>query len=268
MTGHATDNWQDLVNRWQGKGCKGTTCPGPIVLMPVNDCNAQIDMNGNVVPCGSTTPPDKFAIIGFTTLELSNVLKGNDPAAIGIPATPDQTGDCGGGKALGNAGAGDATLDLSRQFGGWYLPTFANLNCGASSEPDIINTPVTVDPAKKSDPPLVACSTVPTTSSSPAPTPAGCDYYYNAATKTLSWWDGLSKDVGNSVKFGWKISGSPAQPGVCGIRSSDPNAICLEMTWLGYTDQNGTIGSGPTFGTQGHVLCDFNYNSCPAGVKP
>ena len=84
----------------------------------------------------------------------------------------------------------------------------------------------------------------------------------------LSWWDSASKDVDNKVKFGWTVNGTPATPGFCGIRASDPNSICLVMKWLGYTDINGTVGSGVTFGTQGHVLCDFDYNSCPAGVKP
>ena len=68
--------------------------------------------------------------------------------------------------------------------------------------------------------------------------------------------------------FDWSVNGTPATPGFCGVRGSDPNAICLHTTWLGYTDQNGEVGTGPDFGTQGHVLCDFTYNSCPAGVKP
>ena len=103
---------------------------------------------------------------------------------------------------------------------------------------------------------------------SPAPTPAGCDYFYNPTTKILSWWDLTSKNVGNKVEFDWTVNGTPATPGFCGVRSSDPNAICLVTKWLGYTDQNGTVGSGASFGAQGHVLCDFDYNSCPAGVRP
>jgi Flp pilus assembly protein TadG len=268
MTGHATDNWQDLNDRMNGVGCKTSPCPGPVVLMPVNDCDQQIDKNGTIVPCGSGTP-DKFAIIGFTTLELTQILNGNDTAAIGTLGTPAQNGNCGNnGTALGNAGIGDTTLDQSRQFGGWYLPTFADTSCGANGEPDIINTPVTVAPPTNKDPALVACTSVPATSGSPAPAPAGCDYYYNPSTKMLSWWNSASKNVDNTVKFSWTVSGTPASPGVCGIRSPDANAICLQMTWLGYSDQNGTVGEGPSFGTQGHVLCDFAYNSCPAGVKP
>jgi hypothetical protein len=229
-------------------------------LMPVNDCNQQVDKSANVVPCGTGTP-DKFAIIGFTTLQLTNIYKGNDPAAIGSPGTAAQNGNCGGnGTALGTAGAGDPTLPGS-VLGGWYLPDFADLSCGASRPPDAINQPVTVTTSNNK--PLVRCTSV-----SPTPSPTPCDYYYNPTTEILSWWNAATKDPGNKVTFGWTINGTPASPGKCGVRSSDPNAICLVMTWLGYTDQNGTVGTGPDFGTQGEVLCDFTYNSCPAGVKP
>jgi hypothetical protein len=259
-TGHATDNWQDLNDRWHGLGCDVAPCPGPVILMPVNDCNQQVDKNGNVVQCGTGTP-DKFAIIGFTTLELTNVLKGNDPAAIGSPGTAAQNGNCGNnGTALGTAGAGDPTLPGS-VLGGWYLPDFADVSCGAPRPPDAINQPVTVTTSNGKA--LVRCTSV-----TPTPTPAPCDYYYNPTTGILSWWNAATKDPGNKVTFGWTVNGTPATPGACGVRTSDPNAICLVMTWLGYTDQNGTVGTGPDFGTQGEVLCDFTYNSCPVGVKP
>ena len=175
-----------------------------------------------IVPCGSGTP-DKYAIIGFTTLELNGVYKGNDPLAIGSAGTPAQNGSCGNnGTALGNAGAGDGTLP-GTQFGGWYLPDFADLSCGASKAADVIwngtsgHPLVTVDPPKNNDPPLVRCTSV-----SPSPTPAGCDYFYNPTTKILSWWDLTSKNVGNKVKFDWTVNGTPATPGFCGVRSLRP----------------------------------------------
>lgn len=272
VTGHASTNWQDLVDRYSCPAgstyTDGSLCPGNLLLMPVNDCTKQVDKTGNIVPCGSGTP-DKYAIIGFTTLQLTKAYKGNDPLAIGTPGTPAANGSCGnGGTALGNAGAGDTTLP-GTQFGGWYLPDFADISCGASKAADIIwngtsgHPLVTVDPPKKNDPALVRCASV-----SPSPTPAGCDYFYNATTKILSWWDATSKNVGNKVSFDWTVNGTPASPGACGVRAPDPNAVCLVTTWLGYTDQNGTVGTGPSFGTQGHVLCDFDYNSCPAGVRP
>jgi len=30
----------------------------------------------------------------------------------------------------------------------------------------------------------------------------------------------------------------------------------------------GLVKTAEDFGTQGEVLCDFTYNSCPVGVKP
>jgi hypothetical protein len=159
------------------------------------------------------------------------------------------------------SGVGDATLP-GTQFGGWYLPDFADLYCGAPKAADVITPPVTVT-APKGSPTLVQCTSVGVT-----PTPAGCDYFYNPSTKILSWWDSVSKNVANAVSFSWTVNGTQGTPGACGVRSSDPNAVCLATTWLGYTDQNGTVGTGQSFGTQGHVLCDFAYNSCPAGIKP
>jgi Flp pilus assembly protein TadG len=264
-TGHATDNWQDLNDRMNGVGCKTAPCPGPIILMPVNDCTKQVDKSGNVVACGTGTP-DKFAIIGFTTLQLSHIYKGNDPLAIGTPGAAPQTGDCGNnGTALGAAGAGDSSIPGST-LGGWFLPDFADLSCGAPRPPDSITPPVTVTTSKGKA--LVRCTAV-----TPSPSPPSCDYYYNPLTEILSWWNAATKDPANKVTFGWTVNGTPDSPGACPgpgntARNSDPNAICLVMTWLGYTDKNGSVGTGPTFGTQGEVLCDFNYNSCPDGVKP
>ena len=176
VTGHATSDWQSLVDRMNcpaARRIRAGALPGMILLMPVNDCDKQVNKTGGIVPCGSGTP-DKFAIIGFTTLELNGVYKGNDPLAIGSPGTPAQNGSCGNnGTALGDSGAGDGTLP-GTQFGGWYLPDFADLSCGASKAADVIwngtsgHPLVTVDPPKNNDPPLVRCTSV-----SPSPTPAG-----------------------------------------------------------------------------------------------
>ena len=93
---------------------------------------------------------------------------------------------------------------------------------------------------------------------------------YDPATFTLQWVNAANRNDGRTklIDLQWNVNAVPPKAGACGVRSSDPNAICLVTQWLGYTDQNGTIGTGPSFGTQGHVLCDFDYNSCPAGVKP
>jgi hypothetical protein len=58
MTGHATDNWQDLVERMSCSPTNPTyaNCPGNILLLPVNDCTKQLAASGTVVACGAGTP--------------------------------------------------------------------------------------------------------------------------------------------------------------------------------------------------------------------
>ena len=249
MTGHATDNWQDLNDRMNGTGCDATPCPGPVILMPVNDCDQQVDKNGGVVPCGSGTP-DKFAIIGFTTLELSKIYKGDDELAIGVP---DASGSCPNNATLGTASAG------LYGFGGWSVDAIATSTCGAPSAPTSISNLVVSKKQGNTVTTYVQCT--PTTITN------ACDYVYNSTARTIDWYNPATRTGANAyeVAFNWTVAG---HEGACGVRSSDPNAICLVTTWLGYTDQNGEVGTGPDFGTQGHVLCDFTYNSCPAGVKP
>lgn len=231
-TGHATDNWQDLADRMDGLGCRVAPCPGPTVIVLVNDCAQQVDALGNIVPCGTGTP-DKFAIVGFTVMEMVAIYKGNDPAAIGAPGTSAQSGDCGtSGTALGAADTTDPALSAT-QTGAWALPALADAHCGAPRAPDSIDPPVTVSPPTIGDPAFVACTSVPAAGSGSDPSPAGCDYYYNPSTEILSWWNGSSQDLGNKVAFGWTVGGIPDSPGACGLRSSDPNAVCLMMRWLG-----------------------------------
>jgi len=272
VTGHASSNWQDLVDRYTCPAgstySDGKVCPGDILLMPVNDCGAQVNSTGGIVLCGTGTP-DKYAIIGFTTLQLTAVYKGNDPAAIGSPGTNPMYGTCNG-----------APLALS-SGGTRQLNALATTSCGA---PAVIDS-VAFDAARSTDPSAASSVTFKTyyktgngaqavrtyykgcLAGGPI---AGCDYTYNPATFTLQWVNATTQSDGKTklIDAQWTVNGTPSTPGACGVRSSDPNAVCLVTTWLGYTDLNGTVGTGPSFGPQGHVLCDFTYNSCPAGIKP
>jgi hypothetical protein len=247
LTGHATDNWQDLDDRMNSLGCRVAPCPGPTLILLVNDCAQQIDGSGDLVPCGTGTP-DKFAIVGFTPMQMVAIYRGNDPAAIGSPGTPDQAGDCGNdGMALGAADTVDPALSAA-QTGGWDLAAFADANCGAPRPPDSIDAPVTVDPPIIGAPALVACISVPAAGAGGSPSPSGCDYYFNPDTNVLSWWDGSSQDVGNRVSFGWTVDGSAATPGACGVRASDPDAICLVMQWQGRLRELRVTKDGPRHG--------------------
>jgi hypothetical protein len=221
--------------------------------MPVNDCNAQLAKNGTPTPCGTGTP-DKFAIIGFTTLELDGVYKGNDPAAIGSPAVVVPSGSCPSNATLGAAGSGAYAL------GGWSLDTIAMSQCGAPATPNTISNVTVSEKVGSVTTTYKGCAT-------PAPT---CDYIYTDSTHHLDWYNAATRPNAQNynISFSWKINDTPASPGYCGLHAPDPNAICLVTKWLGYTSQNETVGNGKDFGTQGFVLCDFTYNSCPKNVKP
>jgi hypothetical protein len=231
--------------------------------MPVNDCDRQVDRTGGVVPCGTGTP-DKYAIVGFTSLQLDNVLRGDDPRAIGSPGTPAAQGTCSA-EQLG--------LDTNGQR------FMNNLAATCSGRPLIDSIPW--DAAQSNNPAAPVSTTFKVywkqgnnrtyyKGCDVGGTAPACDYVYNPTTFTLQWVNAANRNDGKTklVDLQWNVNATPGTPGACGIRASDPNAICLVTQWLGYTDQNGTIGNGPSFGAQGHVLCDFDYNSCPAGAKP
>jgi hypothetical protein len=230
--------------------------------MPVNDCAQQVDKNGTIYPCGAGSP-DKFAIIGFTTLELSGIYRGNDALAIGTPGTPAASGNCGQNGA-------DLALD---GFGSRSLPIVADNDCGAPVYTSIDAIPYSSVSVTKTQ-----GQNVKTYVKCPPVGGTNCDYRYNEdlvntvgglAPGMLQWINNVTwNDTNKKVQMAWSVDATPGTPGFCGVRASDPNAICIHTTWLGYTDQNGEVGTGPDFGTQGHVLCDFTYNSCPAGVKP
>jgi hypothetical protein len=63
VSGLSSANWQDLDRR-----------VGQDLIFPVNDCNTQVDSNGNAIGCTPTEAPDKYNIIGFIVLNLDAVL--------------------------------------------------------------------------------------------------------------------------------------------------------------------------------------------------
>lgn len=246
MTGHATDNWQDLVDRMN---CSPSNpiyagCPGNILLLPVNDCTKQLDANGTVAACGAGTP-DKYAIVGFTVLELDGVYRGNDPAAIGTPAVVGPSGSCPSGATLGSAGAGAYGL------GGWSLDMIATSQCGAPSSPDTITNVAVTRKTSSGTTTFTGCA---------APS-AGCDYVHDSATHHLDWYSSATRTGAKkyTISFDWKIDDTPARPGYCGLHASDPNAICLVMTWQGRmypldVSRSGT-GSGTVSSLPGDIRC-------------
>ncbi len=245
-TGHNASDWKDLVDRMLAQ---------PVVLFPVNDCNGQLDKSGNVAPCPAT--PDKYDIIGFVKLHLTQVLKGNDttladgtPCAVDCGGTPPKTGSCPPSATMGTA-----TDAGAYGLGGWSLDTLAVSACGATKAPDTVaNVSVTkkVGPVTTT---YVKCTT-------PA---AGCDYVFDAATHHIDWYNGLTRSGANTytLQFDWTINGIAPTPGICAPHTSDPNAICLQTKYAGFSTGGNVVGEGDLFGAFGYVLCDRDLGTCP-----
>ncbi len=202
MTGHATSNWQDLLDRMNGGYADW---PGASILMPVNDCQAQVDKNGTVVPCGSGTP-DKFAIIGFTQLRLDQVLEGNDPAAIGTPGVAAQSEVCRTNLGL------SATLQRD-------LNNAAVADCGApTTELDSISNISVTSRVRGNTTTYRRC---------PDGTTTGCDYTIttDALDHTILTWVGPLDATQRTLEFTWGIDAVAPTPGKCGVQSQRPERV-------------------------------------------
>ena len=221
-TGHSTSNWSTLHDEI-----------GKTKLFPVNDCDGQLGKSGSVSPCPST--PDKYDIIGFTKLLISQVYKGNDPAAIG---STGPTGSCSPAISAFTTGQ---TWSLSSSYGtGGGCPT---------STPDSVAAGTVVIAPKKGSP-YTQCL--------PGDLSAGCAYWYDATARTITWRTAAATNL--KIIYGWSMNGTA---GACGIHPSDPNAICLVTEWRGFSTTGGTIGEGEDFGVSAFALCDLELGTCP-----
>ena len=220
-TGHSSDNWSTLYSQ-----------RGKMKLFPVNDCGGQLDKSGITAPCPAT--PDKYDIIGFTRLLISDVYKGNDPAAIGSPGA---SGTCTMSTTSLTTGQVKALAD-----------SFGTSGCPSTSPDTVLASAVHIYPKKGAE--YTQCV--------PGDTSATCAYWYDATARTITWRTANATNL--KIQFGWSMNGTP---GACGIRPSDPNAICLVTQWKGFTTGPGPVGEGEAFGAQSFVLCDRNLGSCP-----
>jgi hypothetical protein len=74
VSGITSSNWSTLEGlEANGPHVSGVD-DGSDLIFPVNDCNTQVDSNGNPIGCDPTGPPDKYNIIGFIVLHLEAVL--------------------------------------------------------------------------------------------------------------------------------------------------------------------------------------------------
>jgi Flp pilus assembly protein TadG len=239
-TGHTTSDWNELFDQ-----------RGQIKMFPVNNCTGQLDKTGAVAACPET--PDKYDIIGFTSLLIKDVFHGNDSAAIGtVGASGGCSKDLQSGTPPFDADGDVAHLQtISLDAFGTHDPA-----CGGFGTSSVISS-LTVSPKKGSD--YVQC---------PAGVITGCQYTYDPAARSIQWVANATKPNGSKesdddlhISFNWQNAGTP---GACGNHPSDPNAICLVTEWRGFTTGPGPVGSGEAFGPSGIVLCDLDYSvGCP-----
>jgi hypothetical protein len=221
-------------------------------MFPVNDCDGQLDKTGSVAPCTET--PDKYDIIGFTSLMILHVYQGDDVRAIG---TAGASGGCSKDLQSGTPPFdpdGDVThlQTISLDAFGTHSPA-----CGVFGTSSAISSLV-VSPKKGSA--YLQCPTGVIT---------GCQYTYDPANRSITWVANATKPNGTKesdddlhISFNWQNAGTP---GACGdTHTSDPNAICLVTQWKGFTTGPGPVGSGSAWGPSGIVLCDLDYTvGCP-----
>jgi hypothetical protein len=81
-TGHSSMDWDDLAAQ-----------EGMVVQFPVNDCNGQLDADGDPAPCSAA--PDKYDVVTFGRMRILHAYRGNDPAAVGTIGPPPTPGACG-----------------------------------------------------------------------------------------------------------------------------------------------------------------------------
>jgi Flp pilus assembly protein TadG len=238
--GHSDSTWRDTL----------ADAVGETKLFPVNDCTKQVDQKGVTIGCG--LQPNKYAIVGFTSLFIQHVYRGDQSEAIG---TPGAQGTCAEDfqpfDANGDISTGQ-TINLN-SFGLYNGQCF-------SSAPDTIDpATLVIRPLKNNLAPYVLCL--------PGQT-SGCNYTYDAGSRTVTWTGSSTHPNGSKesdddlrISFGWQNTGTE---GACGAHTSDPNAICLVTQWKGFTTTPGTVGVGPDFGVDAIKLCDLGFAvGCP-----
>jgi hypothetical protein len=188
-------------------------CPRAIIDCP--DSTGQIDKVG--LPAPPPASADKYDIVGFTYLLIVDVLKGNDPAAIGTPAA---NGSCVTPHDFTLLPPGN-TFDLHT----------ASPNCNPSTSQPLSNLANLVLSKKSGNVTITFVQ--------------GVDYQFNSSTDVITW---LKPNLnGVQVKWDWA---TPAVPGACGNRPSNSNAKCLATQYEGYTTGGIDVGGGQNFGVR------------------
>ena len=179
---------------------------GKTLTFPVNDPDGQL-------PAPPPETPTKYNIIGFTSLKLIDIVKGNNPAAVG---SSDTSGGCSKKISFTVAPPGNV---VNMDDLGCYVPPPTSVS-GLQLAKTVAGVTTTFQ--------------------------EGIDYSYDAVTRTVTWTRG--QDTANvNVDFTWFKSGTS---GLCEPpeRTPDPNAKCVITEWVGFSRNGLDPGGGAPLG--------------------
>ena len=229
--GHRSNVWYDaLLDRadgqpydqsagpWSQTNRPGYSEDAESETFPINDPRCMVRTNGR----------EKACVVGFFTAYITEVIRGDDPRAVGVPA---QSGRCQGQHRFGGL---DSTLNLDT-WGECRYPAAV----AADGGPDSVNG-LELRIQGRGGGVLVQ----------------GRDYVLEG--HTIRWLRTDSPNV--RIEFEWTWGGTP---GLCGQHDRDPNGVCVQVLYAGARFVQGDPDpSLPDFGTRGIRLCD------PLGEPP
>ncbi|MGH2556005.1 MAG: hypothetical protein ACRDHO_09865, partial [Actinomycetota bacterium] len=204
---------------------------GNFKIFPVNDAQGeyappgQVDRDGN--PCGrddQSCTPAQYDIVGFTSLRIDAVLRGDDEEA---------TGDPGGTFRCSPPLEHDFEVDPPGDT--WNLEE--QFDCPLTDlhwPNDRSRRYPRIRPENDSQP----------FNGGLAPDCSDVDYCYDADSHVITW---LAEDREENARVDWDFF-VPPSPGKCGIHQPDDQAVCLVVSWQGYRTGGINPGGGVDFG--------------------
>jgi hypothetical protein len=230
-SGLSSSNWMTLEGE-----------EGEIKVFPINDWDGSI--SGWPQLFKSASQIDKYQIVGFASMQIEQVLtvaeasgsSGSCNRAFDAPTDPDNNGDIATGQSFSVESFGIAE------------------GCFAGAPANIRKVHVAGSPPSGN---FTACT-------GPG-VPSPCDYYYDPATRFVTWYGPGTQQAGSQenrddlqISFDW------SNDGICGVAPGNASARCLVVSWQGDT-LTGTApcASCPDFGTRAIKLCDLTITgSC------
>jgi Flp pilus assembly protein TadG len=216
-------------------------CEGDGLATPIY--NALAENIGHVIefPIAESSTPvgGKFNIIGFTALELVDVIR----------AKSAQGGDSGTCSFTRHFDAGQA-IDLDSVPG----PGCPITETG--KQPNVLNTPsVSNCSASAGSGGSGGSGGNGSKGGGGGSVPCTGLYSYDSVTHVLTWGN---QPMDADVSFGWEVFGE------CGPPASDDSGYCIRVKWVGHHFGNGSVTTGQDFGLEAIRLCDLKFaGSCP-----